>query len=74
MRERKYKVSYGPGLDIEWTGFELEKIAQIKARRNLKPLKEDAVTCAWSGCRRKALESGELCWKHQKLIRALRDC
>jgi hypothetical protein len=64
-------VNYGHGLDIEWSGWELAKIAEIKSRRNLKPLRVDAIRCAWSGCARAAMTDSDVCWKHKKLMRAL---
>lgn len=66
-------MNYGSGLTIEWTGWELAKIAEIKGRRNLKPLRVDAIRCAWSGCNRSALKGNDYCWKHGKLARAFSD-
>jgi hypothetical protein len=73
LKESRYRVSYGSGLEIEWSGWELAKIAEIKNRRNLKPLRTDAIRCAWSGCNRGALKDRDYCWKHEKLMRVLHD-
>lgn len=66
-------MDYGNGLEVEWTGWELAKIAEIKARRNTQPLRHGAVHCAWSGCHRAACRGEEYCWKHRKILRALGD-
>jgi hypothetical protein len=71
LRENRSTISYGNGLDVEFTDWQLAKIAEIKNRKNLKPLKWGDIHCAWPGCPRKALEGRENCWKHGKLVKAL---
>ena len=64
-------VTYGHGLDIEWTRWELLKIQEIKDRRNIRPIKNGSIRCDWPGCGRSRTRDSNVCWKHRKLMRAL---